>query len=333
VKVFHGCRSDILWLQKDFGIFVVNCFDTFEAAKLLQYPALSLAHLLKYYCKVTVDKKHQLADWRVRPLSDELLKYAREDTHYLLYIYDCLRKDILAALDRNGLSVVFEASKRTCLLRYTKEVFTEVGYFNLFQDRRAKKKFDDLSATQDSILRILWNWRDNAARKDDESVTYIMSNSELIRMGTLDQIPSNAEELRLRCEPLSAYVRSHLADIFEAIKTGLKHLGQSSLEAVETYSGKNMNSLMGISNLPVGPNVRGPTSGIISRLVNRKLIQQFTPIVSISSSTEFDSVGALGVPPVCITQFKRLNICTHSPKAVRNLSSEVVELEEVNLPV
>ena len=37
------------------------------------------------------DKRWQLADWRVRPLSAEALLYARMDTHYLLYIYDRLR--------------------------------------------------------------------------------------------------------------------------------------------------------------------------------------------------------------------------------------------------
>jgi exosome complex exonuclease RRP6 len=37
------------------------------------------------------DKRWQLADWRVRPLSDEALLYARMDTHYLLYIHDRLK--------------------------------------------------------------------------------------------------------------------------------------------------------------------------------------------------------------------------------------------------
>jgi ribonuclease D len=30
VKIFHGAESDIVWLQKDFGIYVVNIFDTFH---------------------------------------------------------------------------------------------------------------------------------------------------------------------------------------------------------------------------------------------------------------------------------------------------------------
>lgn len=37
------------------------------------------------------DKRLQLADWRVRPLTDEMLHYARADTHSLLYISDCLK--------------------------------------------------------------------------------------------------------------------------------------------------------------------------------------------------------------------------------------------------
>ena len=37
------------------------------------------------------DKRLQLADWRVRPLTADMLHYARADTHFLLYICDCLR--------------------------------------------------------------------------------------------------------------------------------------------------------------------------------------------------------------------------------------------------
>ena len=44
------------------------------------------------------DKSFQLADWRQRPLSDEMIKYARMDTHYLLHIYDCLKVE----LERKG---------------------------------------------------------------------------------------------------------------------------------------------------------------------------------------------------------------------------------------
>lgn len=65
-QVFHGADSDIEWLQKDFGLYVVNMFDTHQAARLLNLGRHSLDHLLKLYCSVESDKQYQLADWRIR---------------------------------------------------------------------------------------------------------------------------------------------------------------------------------------------------------------------------------------------------------------------------
>ena len=57
---------DIGWLQRDFGIYVVNMFDTGQAARVLNYEKYSLAFLLKKFCDVTANKQYQLADWRIR---------------------------------------------------------------------------------------------------------------------------------------------------------------------------------------------------------------------------------------------------------------------------
>jgi len=34
-QVFHGAESDIVWLQENFGIYVVGLFDTYHASKIL----------------------------------------------------------------------------------------------------------------------------------------------------------------------------------------------------------------------------------------------------------------------------------------------------------
>lgn len=47
VKVLHGADYDVEWLQKDFGLYVVNMFDTGQAARLLQKSGFGLAHLLQ----------------------------------------------------------------------------------------------------------------------------------------------------------------------------------------------------------------------------------------------------------------------------------------------
>ncbi|KAG8927434.1 exosome nuclease subunit [Tulasnella sp. 408] len=86
VKVFHGAESDIIWLQRDFNLYVVNLFDTYHASVQLGLPKKSLAFLLMKYCDFAADKRYQLADWRIRPLPEEMLFYARSDTHFLLYV-------------------------------------------------------------------------------------------------------------------------------------------------------------------------------------------------------------------------------------------------------
>jgi exosome complex exonuclease RRP6 len=53
LKVLHGADSDILWLQKDLGLFVVNMFDTGQAARLLGMPA-GLGKVLLNLCHIQV---------------------------------------------------------------------------------------------------------------------------------------------------------------------------------------------------------------------------------------------------------------------------------------
>ena len=45
-QVLHGCDSDIHWLQKDFGLYIVNLFDTGQAARVLEYPRCVLVNVL-----------------------------------------------------------------------------------------------------------------------------------------------------------------------------------------------------------------------------------------------------------------------------------------------
>ena len=53
----------------------------------------STAHSVVLTCLgcVQTDKKYQLADWRIRPLPEEMALYARLDTHHLLHIHDLMK--------------------------------------------------------------------------------------------------------------------------------------------------------------------------------------------------------------------------------------------------
>lgn len=65
-QVFHGAESDMLWLQRDLGLYVVNMYDTGIGARYLGHSRTGLGALLESFCGATTDKAFQLADWRQR---------------------------------------------------------------------------------------------------------------------------------------------------------------------------------------------------------------------------------------------------------------------------
>ena len=60
IQVLHGAQMDIIWLQRDLGIYVVGLFDTYEAAKALGFPKHNLAFLLDKFAGFQADKQYQL---------------------------------------------------------------------------------------------------------------------------------------------------------------------------------------------------------------------------------------------------------------------------------
>ena len=65
-QVFHGSSMDIIWLQRDLGLYVVGLFDTYHASHALGYTKHSLASLLTRFVNFEAEKKYQMADWRMR---------------------------------------------------------------------------------------------------------------------------------------------------------------------------------------------------------------------------------------------------------------------------
>ncbi|XP_077007435.1 exosome complex component 10 [Tamandua tetradactyla] len=208
VKVFHGADSDIEWLQKDFGLYVVNMFDTHQAARLLNLGRHSLDHLLKLYCSVESNKQYQLADWRIRPLPEEMLNYARDDTHYLLYIYDKMKLELW---ERAGdqpvqLQVVWQRSRDICLKKFIKPIFTDESYLELY--RKQKKH---LNTQQLTAFQLLFAWRDKTARKEDESYGYVLPNHMMLKIA--EELPKEPQGIIACCNPVPPLVRQQINEM------------------------------------------------------------------------------------------------------------------------
>ncbi|KAJ8920759.1 hypothetical protein NQ315_004899 [Exocentrus adspersus] len=191
VKIFHGADMDIQWLQRDLSIYVVNMFDTYQAAKQLGYSGLSLAYLMKRFCNFMPNKHFQLADWRIRPLPEQLKSYAREDTHYLIYIYHMLKNELL---DK----------------RYFRPVLREDSHLDFY--RKCKRLFDN---RQLYALKELYKWRDQISRDEDESTGYVLPNHMLLQIS--ETLPREMQGILACCNPIPPLVRSNLLELHQII--------------------------------------------------------------------------------------------------------------------
>ncbi|UFS71868.1 HRDC domain-containing protein [Geomonas sp. RF6] len=93
-KIFHGADYDMRSLYRDFGITVVNLFDTMIASQFLGESEFGLAAQLKKRFGVELDKRYQKADWSKRPFSPEMIEYAMKDTSLLIKLYEQLESEL-----------------------------------------------------------------------------------------------------------------------------------------------------------------------------------------------------------------------------------------------
>ncbi|KAK4676112.1 exosome nuclease subunit [Podospora pseudoanserina] len=224
VKVFHGAFMDVVWLQRDLGVYVVGLFDTHHASTVLGYGGGSLAFLLKKFVGFEADKRWQLADWRIRPLPAEMLYYARADTHYLLYVYDMIRNDLAAAAhtvhpDGKPIERVIAKSKKTALSRYENPAFDEEtglgdrGWYNYL----ARSSYV-YNKEEFAVFRALWNWRDKTAREEDESTGFVMKEhvmAEIVRI-----MPSDKKALWSLLDGHARNLKGRLDELFGVVQEG-----------------------------------------------------------------------------------------------------------------
>lgn len=120
-----------------------------------------------------------------------MLYYARCDTHYLLYVYDVLRNELVSRSDqsdpqKNLIGTTVQRSKEVSLDRYvpfgadTTTGEGARGWGNLLQ-----KSFTNLDGPQFSVYRAVHKWRDDLARQEDENPNYIMPQQTVMEIAKI----------------------------------------------------------------------------------------------------------------------------------------------------
>ena len=163
--VFHDADYDLRLLRQDYGWQIRNVFDTRIAAQLLGLKAFGLAALLERSFGLKLDKKHQRADWSMRPLTADMLDYAAQDTMHLLGLRDILHDE----LQQKG------------RLEWAREEFLRLENIGWGQEEPGQaflkvKGARDLTRRELAIFKELFDWRDAAALKLDRATFRVVSN-------------------------------------------------------------------------------------------------------------------------------------------------------------
>lgn len=219
VKVLHGSSMDIIWLQRDLGLYVVGLFDTYHAACALNYPKRSLKFLLERFVSFEADKRYQVADWRIRPLPTGMFDYARSDTHFLLHIFDQLRNELVqnSTSGENLVDYVLEKSKQEALQVYERPVYDAAsgqgagGWYEYLSRSSAV-----LSKEQFAVFKAVHQWRDEVARAEDEGVQCVFPKHMLFKVSQV--MPLDQGTLLRTLSPMTPLARSRASDLLEVIK-------------------------------------------------------------------------------------------------------------------
>ena len=206
--VFHDADYDLRLLQQDYGWQITHIFDTRIAAQLLGYTAFGLAALLERFFDVKLDKKHQRADWSMRPLTKDMLNYAAQDTRFLLELKDKMSSE-LEHMGRMGW-----AREEFALLEGTRWADEEPGmsYLKL-------KGARDLTRRELAVLRELVPWRDSVAKQLDRATFRVLGNEQLLDIARTQ--PATRDSLgKIKGMP-RGILEQRGQDLLEAVQRGL----------------------------------------------------------------------------------------------------------------
>ena len=153
--IMHGADYDLRLLEKHHRFVPSGIFDTMLASRLLGLTQFSLGHLVEKYLGIKLEKGAQKANWALRPLTERMERYARNDTHYLRPLQEKLKSELA---DKGRLAWHQESCSRL-IFDATKERPADM-------DSIWRVKGSHLLGRPSlAVLRELWRWRETESER------------------------------------------------------------------------------------------------------------------------------------------------------------------------
>jgi len=170
--LMHGSDYDLRLLRKHHEFVPSAIFDTMLGARLLGIRRFSLSDLVDRYLGVKLEKGAQKANWALRPLTERMERYARNDTRYLKPLADRLKEDLQ---DKGRLSWQQESCARLVTDCSAHQPADLDSVWRL-------KGSHLLGRPALAILRELWRWREQEAVAANRPPFFIVSHDDLVEI-------------------------------------------------------------------------------------------------------------------------------------------------------
>jgi ribonuclease D len=170
--ILHGADYDLRLLRRALDFRPTRVFDTVIAARLLGEREFSYAALVEKYFGIALAKGSQKANWGLRPLSEKMEEYARNDTHYLLELAEKLEKQLIEHDRLEWFEQSCERAMASAAIDRERDIegVWRIRGSGLIRGREA------------AVLRALWYWRDGEAQRFDRPSFHVLRNDQLIEI-------------------------------------------------------------------------------------------------------------------------------------------------------
>ena len=208
--VFHDADYDLRLLHQDYGWHVRNIFDTRIAAQLLGIKRSGSRRCSSDFFGVKLDKKHQRADWSMRPLTQGHARLRRAG--HAAPARPARRAPLPSSRSSAGWSGRGRSSRGSRGPSGSRRK-TALSFLRM-------KGARDLTRRELALLRELVPWRDSVARELDRATFRVMGNEVLLDIART--APRDAKQLSgLKGMPRGILERGGAA-ILSAVKRGLE---------------------------------------------------------------------------------------------------------------
>jgi len=201
--ILHAASQDLSCLA-EVGFRPRQLFDTELAGRLLGYPRVALGTLVEEVLGFHLEKGYSAADWSIRPLREELLRYAALDVEVLVELRDALAAELAAQGKSEWARQEFEAVLAARPTAPRADPWRRTSGIHRVQSRRGL-----------AVVRELWTTRDKIAQSADLSPRRVLPDTAIIEAAR--SFPANHAQLIKITGFTSRQARRHERDWLAAV--------------------------------------------------------------------------------------------------------------------